>query len=41
VVIGAASFDIGMNLTPEVRTAVRTALRVIEKEIARYLRAQA
>jgi hydrogenase maturation protease len=41
VVIGAASFDIGMNLTPEVRTAVRTALRVIEKEIDRYLRAQA
>ena len=41
VMIGAASFDIGMNLTPEVQLAVRRATRLIEKEIAGYLRTNA
>ncbi|HWR13795.1 MAG TPA: hydrogenase maturation protease [Terriglobales bacterium] len=41
VAIGAASFDIGMTLTPEVRAAVRLATEVIEKEIARCLRSNA
>jgi hydrogenase maturation protease len=41
IVIGAASFDIGMPLTPTVRAAVRDALRVIEKEIAACLKTNA
>lgn len=41
VMIGAASFDLGMKLTPEVRGAVKTALRLIEKEIAICLKTNA
>jgi hypothetical protein len=41
MVIGAASFDIGMQLTPEVRAAVRTAQKIVEREIASYLKANA
>ncbi len=41
VVIGAASFDMGMQLTPQVRGAVKQALKVIEKEIAPYLKTNA
>lgn len=40
VVIGAASFDVGMQLTPEVRAAVATAMRAVEREIAAYLHEQ-
>jgi len=35
--IGAASFDTGMNLTPQVRRAVSSAITAVENEIARYL----
>jgi hydrogenase maturation protease len=41
VVIGAASFDMGMQLTPQVRGAVKQALKLIEKEIAPYLKTNA
>jgi Ni,Fe-hydrogenase maturation factor len=41
VVIGAASFDMGMQLTPQVRGAVKQALQLIEREIAPYLRTNA
>ncbi len=41
VAIGAASFDIGMTLTPEVRAAVTKATKLIEKEIRKYLRTNA
>jgi hydrogenase maturation protease len=38
VVIGAACFDLGAQITPEVRAAVRTALNAVETEIATYLK---
>ncbi len=41
VVIGAASFDIGMELTPLVKAAVRHATVAVEKQIATYLRTNA
>jgi Ni,Fe-hydrogenase maturation factor len=41
VVIGARSFDIGFQLTPEVRAAIKTATEAIEHEIAEYLRSNA
>lgn len=41
VVIGAASFDLGMQLTPEVQRAVKTALKMVELEIASCLNANA
>jgi hydrogenase maturation protease len=41
VVIGAASFDFGMQLTPEVRGAITRALNLVEKEIAAYLKSNA
>ena len=41
VLIGAASFDSIMSLTPEVQAGVRIALRVIEREIDSYLHSQA
>lgn len=41
VLIGAASFDSVMTLTPEVQAGVRVALRVIEREIENYLRSHA
>jgi len=40
VLIGAASFDSCMTLTPEVQAGVRVALRIIEHEIENYLRTQ-
>ena len=41
VAIGAASFDIGMALTPEVRAAVSKATKLIQTEIHRYLKTNA
>ncbi len=41
VVIGAMSFDMGMQLTPPVRRAVWNAIKVIEKEIASCLKSHA
>ncbi len=41
VMIGALSFDYGMQLTPQVRDAVTPALKAIEKEIAAYLKTNA
>ena len=41
VVIGAASFDMGMQLTPQVRGAVTRAMKLIEKEIAACLKSNA
>jgi len=41
VLIGAASFDIGMQLTPQVRGAVTRAMKLIEKEIASCLKTNA
>ena len=39
--IGAMSFDMGMQLTPPVRGAVLQAIKVVEKEIASYLKTNA
>jgi hydrogenase maturation protease len=41
VVIGAASFDIGMELTPQVRAAISPAMKLIEKEITACLKSNA
>jgi hydrogenase maturation protease len=41
VVVGAASFDGGMQLTPAVRGAVPQALSIVEREIHRCLRSSA
>jgi len=41
VAIGAASFEMGMQLTPPVRDAIVRAMRAIEKEIAAYLKSNA
>jgi len=41
VAIGAMSFDMGMQLTPPVRGAVWHAMKVIENEIAAYLKSNA
>lgn len=37
VLIGAASFDVGMQLTPKVRASVDHAIKAVEREIATYL----
>jgi hydrogenase maturation protease len=41
VAIGAVSFDAGMQLSPHVRVAVSDARKLIEKEIAAYLKTNA
>jgi hydrogenase maturation protease len=41
VLIGAASFDSAMTLTPEVQAGLKIALRVIEREIDKYLQSHA
>lgn len=41
VAIGAGSFEMGVHLTPQVRSAVPKALKLIEKEIAAYLKTSA